>query len=134
MGHEQIVVTFGRRPRRDVLMEELDRSSAATQFPLDPFLRQAQHALARIETIDLNSGMEPQQFAKESPIPLAYDQRTPRRRDVAETRDATALKIVTKCDPLQRPIPGRDCVEAHAFMINNAIRGVSKTRSASAVR
>jgi hypothetical protein len=57
-----------------------------------------------------------------------------RRGDLAETRDAAALECVTKGDPLQRPIPGRECVETHTFITNRASSGVSKTRSASAVR
>jgi hypothetical protein len=115
-------------------MEELDRLGAAGQFPVDSLSRQSQHALARIQTIDFNSRMAPQKFAKKSSIPLAYDKHALRRRDVPETRDATALEVATEGDPLQRPIPGRDCVEAHAFMINSASSGVSRTRSASAVR
>ena len=96
--------------------------------------RQLQHAAARVEAINFNLRMEPQQLTKKSSIPLAYDKRTLRRCDLAETRDAAALEVATEGDPLQRPIPGRDCVEAHAFMTRSASSGVSRTRSASAVR
>ena len=134
MRYEQIVVTFGRSPRRDVLMEETNAFGAIGPFTLETLPRQLQHSLARVDAIDLDSRMGPQQFAKKSSIPLAYDERTPRRGDLAETRDATTLEVITKGDPLQRPIPGRERVEAHAFMTKSASSGVSRTRSASAVR
>jgi hypothetical protein len=44
------------------------------------------------------------------------------------------LEVMTKGDPFQRPIPRRDRVEAHAFMTKRISSGVSRTRSARAVR
>ena len=115
-------------------MEETNTFCAIGQFTINALARQLQHSLARVDAIDLDSRMEPQPFTKKSSIPLPYDEHTSRRGDLAETRDATALEVITKGDPLQRPIPGRERVEAHAFVTKNASSGVSRTRSASAVR
>ena len=134
MRYDQVVRRFGRSPRHDVLMEESHALCAVGQFTFDALPRQLQHPLTGIEAIDLHFRMKPQQFAKEPPVPLAHDQRTPRCGDFAQASDATALEIITKGDPLQRPIPRRQRVEAHAFMTSSASNGVSKTRSASAVR
>ena len=132
--HDEIIVMLGWTPRRYVVMQKTDASSTITQFIFDAFARQLQHSLARVDAIDLDSRMEPQQFTKKSSIPLAYDKRTSRGGDLSETRDATTLEVITEGDPLQRPIPRRERVEAHAFMKNSASSGVSKTISASAVR
>ena len=121
-------------PRRYVVMQKTDAFSTITQFIFHALSRQLQHPLARVDAVDLDSRMEPQQFTKKSTVPLAYDKRTSRGRDLAETRNATTLEGVTKGDPLQRSIPGRERVEAHVFMTNSASSGVSRTRSASAVR
>ena len=134
MRYEQIVVVFGRSARHQVLMQETNAWHATGPFTLETLPRQSQHTLARIDAIDLDSGMRPQELAKKSSIPLPYDKRTPRRGDLAETRDPATLKCLTKRDPLQRPIPGRERVEAHACMTRSASSGVSRTRSASAVR
>ena len=115
-------------------MKKTDAFSSIAQLSFDPLPSQLQHPFTRVDAIDLDPRMEPQQFAKESPIPLTYDKRTLRSGDFSETRDATALEGVTKGDPLQRAIPRRDRVEAHAFMRNSARSGVSRTRSAKAVR
>jgi hypothetical protein len=115
-------------------MKETNASFGAGHFALNSLSRQLQHPVARVDAINLDLRMEPQQFAKKSSIPLAYDERTSRRGDFSETCDATTLELITKGDPLQRPIPGRKRVEAHAFMRNSASSGVSRTRSASAVR
>lgn len=105
-----------------------------TRFAFDTFPRQSQHPVACVYTIDLNSRMEPQQFREKSPIPLPDDQRTSRSRNFSETGNTTSLERITKSDPLQRPIPGGERVEAHAVMTTNTSSGVSRTRSASAVR
>jgi hypothetical protein len=132
--HHQIVVMLRWTPRRYVAMQKTDAFSTMTQFIFDALARQLQHPLARVEAIDLDSRMEPQQFTKKSSIPLAYDKHTMRRGDLAKKRDATTLEVITKGDPLQRPIPRRERVEAHAFMTNSVSSGVSRTRSAIAVR
>jgi len=78
--------------------------------------------------------MPPHQFAQKSSIPLSHDERTPRGDDFIQTGGAATLEVITKGDPFQRPIPGRERVEAHAFMTRNASSGVSRTISARAVR
>jgi hypothetical protein len=134
MRYQQIVVMFGRSPQREVLMQETNALCTVGPFTLKTLPRQLQHPLARVDAIDLHFRMHPQELAKKSTIPVAYDKRTPRRDDLAETRDPATLKCLTKRDPLQRPIPGRERVEAHACMTGSASSGVSRTRSASAVR
>jgi hypothetical protein len=134
MGYDQVVMTFGGRPRHDVLVEEPDTICAIRQFTLDALSRQLQHPRTCIEAIDLHLPISPKQLAKEPPIPLAYDERTPWGGDLAQASDATALEVITKGEPLQRSIPGRKRVEAHAFITSSASNGVSRTRSASATR
>lgn len=134
MRDEQIVVALGRTPRREVVLQEPHALHAVGQFTLKALSRQLQHSLARVDAIDLNSRMPPQQFAKKSSIPLACDERTSRGHDIAQARDTATLEIIAERDPLQRPIPGGDRVEAHAFVATNASSGVRRTRSAMAVR
>jgi hypothetical protein len=130
----EIVLMLRWTPRCYVVMQKTDTFSTITQLIFDAFPRQLQHSLARVDAINLDSRKESQQFTKKSSIPLAYDKDTSRGGDLAQTRHPTTLEIITKGDPLQRPIPRRECVEAHAFMTNSASSGVSRTRSASAVR
>ena len=125
---------FGRSPRRDVVMEEPDTFGAIGQFTLEALPRQLQHPRTGVDAIDLHFRMEPQQFAKKPAIPLAHDERMPRRGDFSQTSDATTLKVVAKSDPLHCLIPGRNRVEAHLFVTSSASNGVSRTRSASATR
>ena len=115
-------------------MDVANASCVIGQFIFDALVRQLQHPLARVEAIDLDSRMEPQQLTKKSSIPLAHDERATRRGDLFETRSATTLELIAKGDPLQRPVPPREPIEAHAFMTNSASGGVSRTRSANAVR
>jgi hypothetical protein len=44
------------------------------------------------------------------------------------------LKLLAKSNPFQRAIPGRDGIEAHTLVPISATSGVSRTRSAKAVR
>lgn len=115
-------------------MKKSDARFATAKFVFDACPGQLQHPRACIHTIDLDSRMEPQQFTKKPSIPLAHNQGTPRSRDLSETRHAATLEVMTKGDPFQRPIPRRDRVEAHAFMTKRISNGVSRTRSARAVR
>src|SRR5256885_7714265 len=57
-----------------------------------------------------------------------------RRADFIKTCDASPLQRVPKSDRFQRSIPLRDAIEAHNVEARNGIMGVSKTRSARAVR
>src|SRR2546421_11462628 len=57
-----------------------------------------------------------------------------RRADFIKTCDASPLQRVPKSDRFQRSIPLRDAIEAHNVEARNGIIGVSKTRSARAVR
>src|ERR1041384_6146730 len=100
----------------------------------DSLFRELEHPLASIDAINLKRGMRCEQFAQEPSVPLAHDESAPRRTDFAETSDARSLEGIPKCDCLQRPIPRRDGIEAHNATTISAITGVSRTRSASAVR
>src|ERR1700730_18411010 len=115
-------------------MDVTNASCAIGQFIFDALARQLQHPLTCVEAIDLDSRMEPQQLAKKSTIPLAHDKCATRRSDLFETSDATTLELIAKGEPLQCPVPRRDRVEVHAFITNSASSGVSRTRSANAVR
>jgi hypothetical protein len=134
MRYDQVVMMLGRRPGHDVLMEESDPICALRQFTLDALPRHLQHTFARVDAIDLHLPVEPQQFPKESSIPLTYDERTPRDGNLSQARDPTALQVIAKGDLLERAIPGRQRVEAHAFITSRATNAVSRTRSASATR
>lgn len=116
------------------MLEETNAWHRFRPVTLEALPRQLQHALACIHAIDINSRMPPQQFAKKSSIPLPDDKRTLWGQDIVETGDSAMLEMIAERDPLQRPIPGSDRVEAHALKATNASSGVSKTRSAMAVR
>jgi hypothetical protein len=73
MRYKQIVMKFGGSPRGEVSVEKTNAVCALGPFELKTLPRQSQHALARVDAIDLNSWMEPQQFAKKSSVPLPYD-------------------------------------------------------------
>src|ERR1700730_18088617 len=96
--------------------------------------RQLEHARARLKAIHLNGRIHTEQFTKKSPVPLAYDNCAAQRRDFSETGNATAVEVLAEGEPFQRSIPRRDGVEAHTLVPIRTTRGVSKTRSAKAVR
>src|SRR4051794_1367706 len=95
---------------------------------------QLQHSFAPIDAINFEQRLAPQERGEKSSIPLAHDQRATRRTDVIETGHARPLQRVSESDHLQRPIPRRDRIEAHKAITINAAIGVSRTKSASAVR
>ncbi len=115
-------------------MQKMDACGIVSRFGANTLFRQSQHPRACIEAIDLNVRISAKQLAEKPAIPLAHDQDPARRLDLAETGNATTLKIIPERDPLQSTVPGRDGVEAHAFVISSASKGVSRTRSARAVR
>ena len=132
MRHDEIVVTLWRGPLRYVSLQKSNACRVMGRLGFNLRSRQLQHPRARIHAINFHIGMQPNHFTKKSAVPLTHDERAPRRNDFLQTRDAAALERVTKSDPFQRTIPRRDPVEAHARI--PAIRGVSKTKSARAVR
>ena len=115
-------------------MEEIDSRFLRGQFVVNAFSRQAQHSFARVEAIDFDIRMRAKQFDQEPPIPLAHDQGTAWVSQFAETRDAATLQNAAERDCLQRSIPRRDGIEAHKAATMSGMIGVSKTRSARAVR
>ena len=100
----------------------------------EAFARQLQHALTRVQAIYFNGRMHTDQLAKKSSIPLAYDERAARPGNFSETRNSAALELAAEGDPFQRPIPRRDRVKAHALAPISTTSGVTRTRSARAVR
>lgn len=55
MRDDQVVGRGWRRPRQDVLVEKLNRRFAT--FSFDPFARERQHPLARINAVDFDPRM-----------------------------------------------------------------------------
>jgi len=76
----------------------------------------------------------PNEFTKKTSIPLAHDKDTMRRVDFAQERDPRLLKLIAEDDRLELAIRRRDGIEIHRHAKGRMASGVSKTRSASAVR
>ena len=72
MRYQKIIPMFWRSPQRDVLMEEANALGMTRQLIFDALPGQLQHPLARVDTIDFDLRMHPQQFTQKSSIPLAY--------------------------------------------------------------
>ncbi|MEY2494332.1 MAG: hypothetical protein QOJ45_824 [Verrucomicrobiota bacterium] len=115
-------------------MQKSHPIDAIWQFTLNPLARQRQHPFARVNTLDFHVRMRSKQFGQEPPIPLAHDEDTARVLKFVETRDATTLQNAAERDRFQCPIPRRDGIEAHDAIMRSGMIGVSKTRSARAVR
>ena len=134
MRDDQVVARCNRRPGHDVFVNKTHARGAIGRCLFDAFACQSKHALARVEAIHFSSRMHAEQLAEEPSIPLAHNQRAMRRADFSETSHATPLELIPEGDPLQRSIPRRDGIEAHAPAPISATSGVSSTRSARAVR
>ncbi len=96
--------------------------------------RQLEHSLTAIHAIDSDQRLALKKCCQKSSIPLTYDKCAARRTDVVETCDPSLLQRVPERDRFERAIPGRDGIEAHNAAQTSARTGVSRTRSASAVR
>ena len=97
-------------------------------------LRQIEHLLAAIHAIDSDQRSVLKKCAQKSSIPLTHDEGTARRTDLVETGDPRLLQCVPERDGFERPIPGRHSIEAHNSARMKPATGVSRTRSARAVR
>lgn len=98
-------------------------------------VREFQHARTGIDTIDFDLRMRPKQFAKQTAIAFTYDEGSRRTGDLIDPTSASALEHMAKRSGLQNLVNGRDPIEVHMIFLNaNTTNGVSKRRSASAVR
>ena len=134
MGDDQVVAILRWAPRGDVIVEKTNARDAIGRCLFDAFARQLQYSFARVEAIHFDGWMAPKQFTEESSVPLTYNERAARDGDFRETGNATPLELVAEGDPFQRSIPRRDGIEAHALAPISTTSGVSRTRSARAVR
>lgn len=134
MSYDQIVVIFRRCPIRDVTMQKANLIGAIRLFTLNSLARQLEHPFARVNAVNLHAWISPEQFAKEPPIPLAHYEGTARRLNFSETGHAGLLQRVPKRDLFQRQIPAPNGIETHKAIMSRRTIGVSRTRSASAVR
>src|SRR2546421_10734852 len=71
---------------------------------------------------------------EKSSVPLAHNQAAMWRTDHVETRDPGALQRVSESHCFQASVPRRDRIEAHSADATRTTIGVSKRRSARAVR
>ena len=78
--------------------------------------------------------MDPEQFREETSVSLAHDENPVRPPDLPDERDPCLLELLPERDRLEPAIMRRDAIEAHRSEKSNTRRGVSRTRSASAVR
>ena len=133
MGDDQIVAV-ARHPRHNIVLKKRHATYLARNRPQNALPSQVEHSFAAIDAIDLDQRLALKKRSQKSPVPLTHDQNPARRTDSVETSDASPLQCVSESDCFQRPVPRRDRIKAHnAVRISNRI-GVSRTRSASAVR
>ena len=98
-------------------------------------LREGRHSRARIDTVDVDLWMNAQQFAKETPIAFAKDQRPLRAWDLPDPKNAGALEGPAERDGFKPSVRAGDAIEGHkSFAPSTNASGVSRTRSARAVR
>ena len=134
MRDDQVVARCGRGPHCDVFVNETNARCVIVRCLFYAFARQLQHARACIETIHFNSRILAEQFTEKPPIPLAHNERAAWRSDFPETGNSAPLELLAEGDPFQRSIPRRDGIEVHTLAPISTTSGVSKTRSAKAVR
>lgn len=78
--------------------------------------------------------MSPNELSKETPVPFADDQDPARTLNFLQESIPGLLQLIPKDESLERTVKRRDPVEAHRSDKGNASKGVSRTRSARAVR
>ena len=99
-----------------------------------PLPRQLDHTLARFDAIDCRGGMRPNEFGKETSVPLAHDQDPARRMNFPDECSPRLLELIPESQRLEPAIMRRDAVEIHRREKKSAMSGVRSTRSARAVR
>ena len=78
-----------------------------------------QHALARVDTVDVDLRMNAQQFAKKTAIAFAKDEHALRARDCLEPPDAGTLQGLTERDGFKQSKRAGDVIEAHRRLAIN---------------
>ena len=133
VGNDQIVAVV-RRPGCEVGLKKGNPTYLIGSRSQHALPSQFEHSFAAIDAIDPDQRVPLKKCGEKPSIPLAYDQGAVRRTDRVEIRNPRTLQRVSKSDRFQRPVPGRDRIEAHKADAISTTIGVSKTRSASAVR
>lgn len=72
-----------------------------------------QHALARVDTVDVDLRMNAQQFAKKTAIAFAKDEHALRAMDCLEPPDAGTLQGLTERDGFKRSVRVGNAIKAH---------------------
>ncbi len=98
------------------------------------FSRQRDHARTCFDAIDFRVRIRPDEFSEEATVPLAHHQNSPRRAYLPDKSDSRLLELIAENHCLERAIKRRNSIEAHRNENGSASSGVSKTRSARAVR
>ena len=96
--------------------------------------RQLDHSRARLDAIDRSARVQPNELGKKATIPLTHDEHATRRPDLAEEGEAGPLQSIPENERLEPAIMRRHPIETHRSEKGSASKGVSRTRSASAVR
>ena len=127
MGHDQVVI---RRQRHiaEIGLKEINWSGARS-LP-----GERNHARTRLDAIDCRGGMDPDELAKEASVSLPCDEDLTRRCDLPNESKSRFLQLPAKSERLEPAIMRRDAIEAHRSEKGKASSGVSRTRSARAVR
>ena len=129
MGHDQIVASLLERELPEIGLNEVHLRPSP-----EPRTRERNHTRARVHTIDLRPGMYPHELDKETSVAFADDEGPARRFDLPQQREPRLLELIAKNDSLERAIKRRDPVKTHRNEKGSASNGVSRTRSARAVR
>ena len=118
MRHDDIVRMW-RPPVPNVGVNELNARPGfgITLARAGPGKRQ--HALARIDTVDVDLRMNAQQFAKKTAIAFAKDEHALRARDCLEAPEAGTLQGLTERDGFKQSKRAGDAIEAHRRLAIN---------------
>ncbi len=113
MRYEQVVVMFGRSPRRDVLME--NRTRLVRPGNSRSMRSRASCSIRRLASRQSTSTPGWSRNNSQRNLPFPSPTISARRGAAISPRQATRQRwrSSTKGDPLQRLIPGRERVEAH---------------------
>ncbi len=128
MRDDEIVSVFRQRNLANIRRDEVYLRVSH----LSP--RQFNHPFACFDTIHGHSRISPNELGEETSIPLTDNEDAARPPDLPHERDASLLELVPENDRLEPAIRRRDAIEIHRRAMGSRMSGVSKTRSASAVR
>src|SRR6266480_648969 len=132
---DQKIIAARRRPTGDISVKKCGAIESVRQKLAQTFASQFQHPRARIDTIDLGTGVDAQEFAKKKAIALAQNENVSRWSDRFNPSGARVLQSMPEGHGFQPAVMSGDAIEAHKT--NSAHKnatGVRRTKSASAVR